>query len=114
MAKQDSYKVQYPDFAAKQRFAHKRLCTGSDQRLAACTSCSQIKEEEPDTNSRSLSCWCGRQFGNFSSIGGAGYWLLVSALTTQSKPVNCRHFAHLLLAVWATQSLMLKSVPPGS
>ena len=45
MAKQDSYKVQYPDFAAKQRFAHRRLCTGSDQRLAACTSCSQIKEE---------------------------------------------------------------------
>ena len=45
MAKQDSYKVQYPDFAAKQQFAHKRLCTGSDQRLAACTSCSQIKEE---------------------------------------------------------------------
>ena len=45
MAKQDSYKVQYPDFAAKQQVAYKRLCTSSDQRLAACTSCPQIQEE---------------------------------------------------------------------
>ncbi len=45
MAKQDSYKVQYADFAAKQSVAYKRLCTRGLQRLAACTNCSQIEEE---------------------------------------------------------------------
>jgi hypothetical protein len=45
MAKQDSYKVQYTDFAAKQSVAYKRLCTRGHQRLAACTNCSQTEEE---------------------------------------------------------------------
>lgn len=45
MAKQDSYKVQYVDFAAKQSVAYERLCTRGHQRLAACTNCSQIEEE---------------------------------------------------------------------
>ena len=45
MAKQDSYKVQYTDFAAKQSGAYMRLCTRGHQRLAACTNCSKTEEE---------------------------------------------------------------------
>ena len=43
MAKQDSYKVQYSDFAAKQSVAYTRLCTRGHQRLAACTNWSQTE-----------------------------------------------------------------------
>ena len=45
VAKQDSYKVQYPGFAAKQHIGNKRRCTRGHQRPAACTS-SPLTEEE--------------------------------------------------------------------
>jgi len=56
MAKQDRYNVQFPDFAAKQQVAYKRLCTSSDQRLAACTSCPHIQEEAVQSANLCFQC----------------------------------------------------------
>lgn len=45
VAKYDSYKLQYPGFAATQQIESKRHCTRGHERPAACTS-SPVTEEE--------------------------------------------------------------------